>query len=111
MLSFKKNEKRISPTPPSFSKTPAKIIEPKVGASTCATGNQWCKPNTGNFTKKIKTKSKVFNSLDCAGIIKNIKCSLSVPVKTTVSNIKKRKGKLKNKVYWRSIKTPFERLG
>jgi hypothetical protein len=27
-------DRRTRPTPPSFSKTPAKIIEPKVGAST-----------------------------------------------------------------------------
>lgn len=33
-VKFKREEKRIKPTPPSLSKTPAKIIDPKVGAST-----------------------------------------------------------------------------
>ena len=30
----------IIPYPPNFSNTPAKIIEPETGASTCALGNQ-----------------------------------------------------------------------
>jgi len=30
----------ITPYVPNFSKTPAKITEPAVGASTCASGNQ-----------------------------------------------------------------------
>lgn len=30
---------RIMPYPPSFSRTPARIIEPAMGASTCAFGN------------------------------------------------------------------------
>lgn len=58
---------RINPYPPSFNKTPAKIIEPATGASTCALGNQKWTRNIGNFTKnvikppyKIKTPSQDF---------------------------------------------------
>lgn len=46
---------RISPHPPNFNKSPAKIMEPKVGASTWAIGNQKCKPYTGNLTAKEST--------------------------------------------------------
>lgn len=42
---------RISPKPPSFNISPAKIIEPLVLASTCALGNQKWIPKTGSFTK------------------------------------------------------------
>merc|ERR1719481_666693 len=42
------------PYPPNFNKTPAKIIEPLTGASTCALGNHWWKKNIGNLTKKDK---------------------------------------------------------
>jgi len=31
---------RTKPTPPNFKRIPAKIIEPNVGASTCAIGSQ-----------------------------------------------------------------------
>ena len=43
-----------SPYPPIFNKIAAKKIEPKVGASTCALGNQTCKKKIGIFTKKTK---------------------------------------------------------
>jgi len=36
----KKGEKRMRPTPPNFNKTPARIIDPEVGASTWARGSQ-----------------------------------------------------------------------
>jgi hypothetical protein len=35
---------------PNFNKILAKIIEPGVGASTCASGNQICKGIIGTFT-------------------------------------------------------------
>lgn len=44
------------PKPPSFNKRPAKIIEPNVGASTWALGNQIWNKNIGNFTKKLNLK-------------------------------------------------------
>ena len=36
--------------PPSFSKTAARTIEPAMGASTWALGNQRCRPYSGIFT-------------------------------------------------------------
>jgi formaldehyde-activating enzyme involved in methanogenesis len=45
------------PYAPNFNNKPAKIIEPAVGASTCASGNQKCKGTTGIFiAKAIKKK-------------------------------------------------------
>ena len=49
----------IIPTPPSFRRAPAKIIEPKVGASTCAIGNQKCRPYTGSLTANAVNTTKV----------------------------------------------------
>jgi len=46
-----------TPYPPIFNRTPAKIMEPSTGASTCAFGSQTCKKNTGNLAKKIKITS------------------------------------------------------
>ena len=46
---------RIIPQPPSFNKTPAKIIEPETGASTWALGNQRWTKYIGNFTRKANT--------------------------------------------------------
>jgi hypothetical protein len=40
----KKGRNRRRPTPPNFSRTPAKIIDPNVGASTWAIGSQKCNP-------------------------------------------------------------------
>ena len=45
------------PYPPSFNNTPAKIIDPATGASTCALGNHRCTINMGNFTKNAKIKN------------------------------------------------------
>jgi hypothetical protein len=39
---------------PNFKSKPANNILATVGASTCIFGNQKCKKNKGNFTKKIK---------------------------------------------------------
>jgi hypothetical protein len=47
-----------NPNPPNFNKTPAKIMEPIMGASTCAFGNQMWRKKKGNFTKKAKQMKK-----------------------------------------------------
>src|SRR5271154_6073904 len=56
------NEKRRKPCVPIFSRTPARMIEPAVGASTCASGSQVWNGNIGTLmakparsNKKIKT--------------------------------------------------------
>lgn len=47
---FKLNTKYI-PNAPSFSRTPARIIEPATGASTWALGSHWCRVYMGSLTK------------------------------------------------------------
>lgn len=42
---------RNRPYPPSLSRIAAKIIDPAIGASTCAFGSQRCVVNIGSFTK------------------------------------------------------------
>lgn len=42
------------PKTPSFNSIPAKITEPTVGASTCASGNQIWKGNIGTLDAKDK---------------------------------------------------------
>lgn len=46
---------RKIPYPPNFRRTPARIIEPDTGASTCALGSQRWTMYIGNFTKKART--------------------------------------------------------
>src|SRR5437773_5844328 len=43
------SEKRMKPYVPIFSKTPARITEPAVGASTCASGSQVWNGNIGTL--------------------------------------------------------------
>ena len=50
--------KRRKPYVPIFSKTPARMTEPAVGACTCASGNQVCTGHIGTFTANaIRTTS------------------------------------------------------
>jgi hypothetical protein len=42
---------RARPYPPSFSKIAASTIDPAIGASTWALGNQRCVENIGNLTR------------------------------------------------------------
>lgn len=42
---------RSKPYPPSFSRIAAKIIDPAIGASTCALGSHKCTKNMGSFTR------------------------------------------------------------
>src|SRR3954449_5934690 len=43
-------EKRRNPYPPIFSSTPARMTDPAVGASTCASGSQVCTGHIGTLT-------------------------------------------------------------
>ena len=49
--------KRKKPYAPSFSVIAASTIEPPVGASTCASGNQVCTGNIGTFTANDRKKA------------------------------------------------------
>src|SRR5574340_176671 len=58
------SEKRIKPYVPIFSKTPARITEPAVGASVCASGSQVWNGNIGTLMAKAKKnpqKSQTFS--------------------------------------------------
>ena len=48
----KPRENLINPYPAIFNNTPAKITDPAVGASTCASGNQVWNGHIGIFTTK-----------------------------------------------------------
>ena len=51
-------EKRRKPYVPIFSRTLARITEPAVGASVCASGSQVWKGNIGTFTAKPTKKAQ-----------------------------------------------------
>src|ERR1700751_1785654 len=59
------NEKRIKPYVPIFSKTPARITEPAVGASTCASGSQVWNGNIGTLIANPRKNAK--NNQTAAG--------------------------------------------
>jgi hypothetical protein len=59
------NEKRRKPYVPIFSRTPARITEPAVGASTCASGSQVWNGNIGTLMAKPRKNAK--NSQMAAG--------------------------------------------
>src|SRR5215471_16307796 len=52
------NENRRKPYVPIFSRTLARITEPAVGASVCASGSQVWKGNIGTFTAKPTKKAQ-----------------------------------------------------
>src|SRR5215469_18908260 len=54
----KGSEKRIKPYVPIFSRTEARITEPAVGASTCASGNQVWKGNIGTLMANAKKNDR-----------------------------------------------------
>src|SRR5277367_3811792 len=59
------SEKRTNPYVPIFSRTPARMTEPAVGASTCASGSQVWNGNIGTLIAKPRKKAK--NSHTAAG--------------------------------------------
>src|SRR5437879_12669989 len=52
------SEKRRKPYVPIFSRTLARITEPAVGASTCASGSQVWNGHIGTFTAKPRKKAQ-----------------------------------------------------
>ena len=53
----KHKEYLIKPKPPNFSRIPAKMTDPDVGASACASGNQIWNGISGILTAKDKKKA------------------------------------------------------
>jgi hypothetical protein len=91
---------RQIPYPPNFKSTPAKIIEPATGASTCALGSHKCTENIGNLIKNAKRKKNIkiilitlledkLASIILEGI-KNLKDSCSIRITTSKGNEAKR---------------------
>src|SRR5664279_3563888 len=62
------NEKRRKPYVPIFSRTPARITEPAVGASTCASGSQVWNGNIGTLIAKPMKKAQKSQSCRSGGI-------------------------------------------
>src|ERR1700719_5344148 len=63
-------EKRTKPYVPIFNRTPARMTEPAVGASTCASGSQVWNGNIGNLmanARKNARNSKMANVEPYAG--------------------------------------------
>src|SRR5436305_14712759 len=61
-------EKRISPYVPIFSSTPARMTEPAVGASTCASGSQVWNGNIGTLTANATENEKNSHTAYANGI-------------------------------------------
>src|SRR4030042_100797 len=60
--------KRRKPYVPNFSNTPAKITDPAVGASTCASGSQECRGHIGTLMAKAAAKARNSQNWIFAGI-------------------------------------------
>src|SRR5437588_9360344 len=70
------SEKRMKPYVPIFSKTPAKMTEPAVGASVCASGSQVWNGNIGTLMANAKKKpqnSQTFSGSEkCCAAASNV---------------------------------------
>ena len=70
------SEKRTNPYVPIFSRTPARMTEPAVGASVCASGSQVWKGNMGTLmanAKKKPQKSQTFRpSGKCCAAVSSV---------------------------------------
>ena len=62
------SEKRTKPYVPIFSRTAARMTEPAVGASVCASGSHVWNGNIGTLIAKPKKKAKKSQICSCAGI-------------------------------------------
>ena len=60
-------QKRRIPYVPSFSITPARITEPAVGASVCASGSQVCSGKSGTLIAKARKNAPKSRSSVVAG--------------------------------------------
>src|ERR1700744_6531568 len=72
------SEKRRKPYPPSFSRIAARITEPAVGASTCASGNQVCTGHIGIFTAKEAKNASQAHICKLRGTLVCINVGISV---------------------------------
>src|SRR5258707_10641858 len=70
-------EKRRKPYVPIFSRTLARITEPAVGASTCASGSQVWKGHIGTFTAKPRKNAQNTHHCTLAGRLSRISSETS----------------------------------
>src|ERR1700755_1956721 len=61
------SEKRRKPYPPIFKRMPARMTEPAVGASTCASGSQVWTGHIGILTAKLAKKASHSQVCMCGG--------------------------------------------
>src|SRR3954452_15005095 len=71
-------EKRRKPYAPIFSSTPARMTEPAVGASTCASGSQVWTGHIGTFTAKEAKKASHIQICRLGGKRKASRLGISV---------------------------------
>src|SRR5438105_10487649 len=71
------SEKRRKPYVPIFSRTLARITEPAVGASVCASGSQVWNGNIGTFTAKPRKKAQKTHHAIPAGTLIFIRSAIS----------------------------------
>src|SRR5258708_31516759 len=67
------SEKRRNPYVPIFSSTLARITDPAVGASTCASGSQVWKGHIGTFTAKPRKKAQKTHHCTFHGRLRRIR--------------------------------------
>src|SRR5579863_3821580 len=71
------SEKRRKPYVPIFSRTLARITEPAVGASTCASGSQVWNGHIGTFTAKPRKKAQKTHHCTFHGRLRRINSLIS----------------------------------
>src|ERR1700733_15282744 len=79
-------EKRRNPYAPIFSRTPARVTDPAVGASTCASGNQLCIGHIGTLT--ANEAKNAGHSQVCAGGLTLVCSSVVMSVEPAVTHMK-----------------------
>src|SRR5216684_5735986 len=70
-------EKRMNPYVPIFNRTLARMTEPAVGASVCASGSQVWKGNMGTFTAKPTKNAQNTHQATVAGGLAFIRSAMS----------------------------------
>src|SRR5271157_4955754 len=80
----KGSENRMKPYVPIFNRTPARITEPAVGASTCASGSQVWNGNIGTLMAKpmanaMKTQTCICNGQECECFISSVRSNVCLP--------------------------------
>src|ERR1700681_3048074 len=68
------SEKRMNPYVPILSKTPARMTDPAVGASVCASGSHVWKGNIGNLIANAKKNAQNRSTCQC---VSNCEAELS----------------------------------